>query len=82
MKEDVELVQEVLLHHPQADFLPPEDDEVREEGELLFTFTGDDREASILLGQLVSRNVPVISFAEREGDLEDVFLKVTQGIVN
>ncbi|MCB0008785.1 MAG: hypothetical protein KDE04_20105, partial [Anaerolineales bacterium] len=75
-------VQETLLNHPQADFLPPEDEEVRVEGELLFTFTGDDRDASMLLGQLVSRNVPIISFAEREGDLEDVFLKVTQGIVN
>ncbi|MCA9985065.1 MAG: ABC transporter ATP-binding protein [Anaerolineales bacterium] len=80
--EDLQLVQETLLNHPQADFLPPEDEEVRVEGELLFTFTGDDRDASMLLGQLVSRNVPIISFAEREGDLEDVFLKVTQGIVN
>ena len=80
--EDVDLVQQFILNHPQADFLPPEEDELREPGEIRFTFTGDDREASMFLGQLVSKNVPVISFAEREGDLEEVFLKVTQGIVN
>ena len=81
-QEDQDIVQNLIMSHEQTNFLPPEDEEEREPGQILFTFTGDDREASIFLGKLVSNNVPIISFAEKEGDLEDVFLKVTQGIVN
>ena len=81
-QEDHEIVQNLILSDSQTEFVPPDEHEEREEGQILFTFTGDDREASIFLGKLVNNNVPIISFAEKEGDLEDVFLKVTQGIVN
>ena len=81
-QEDHEIVQNLIMSDSQTEFVPPDEHEEREDGQILFTFTGDDREASIFLGKLVSNNVPIISFAEKEGDLEDVFLKVTQGIVN
>jgi ABC-2 type transport system ATP-binding protein len=43
---------------------------------------GHETELNNLLRYLVWQNIPVYNFAEREDDLEDIFLKVTQGIVN
>ncbi len=57
---------------PEA-HLPP--DTVR------FDFSGDDAALSALLAWLVAAGIPVLSFAEKAGDLEDVFLQATQGIV-
>lgn len=45
---------------------------------LRLDFNGDDASLSLLLGQLVSRGYPLLSFSEVAGDLEDVFLQVTQ----
>ncbi len=45
-------------------------------------FNGDDAALSQLLREIVSAEIPLISFSEETGDLEDVFLHVTQGIVN
>jgi ABC-2 type transport system ATP-binding protein len=42
-------------------------------------FTGDDEALAGLLAQLVERKVPIIHFSETAGDLEAVFLQVTQG---
>lgn len=47
-----------------------------------FDFTGDDQAMATMLAQMIQANIPVASFNEEVGDLEDVFLKVTQGIVN
>lgn len=47
-----------------------------------FDFTGDDEELSRLLARLVGNGVRVISFSEETGDLEDVFMQVTKGIVS
>jgi ABC-2 type transport system ATP-binding protein len=46
------------------------------------TFTGDDAAVSSLLADLVSAGLPVVGFVEEPGDLEDVFLQVTKGIVS
>ena len=43
---------------------------------------GDDAVLSQLLASLISNNFQVIAFQEETGDLEDVFLQVTKGIVN
>jgi ABC-2 type transport system ATP-binding protein len=51
-------------------------------GMLRIDFSGDDTALSALLGRLVAAGMPVVSFAEETSDLEDVFLHVTQGIVN
>jgi ABC-2 type transport system ATP-binding protein len=41
----------------------------------------DDREVADLLTRLVTQGVRVLSFAEKELNLEDVFLRVTKGVV-
>ncbi len=51
-------------------------------GTLRFDFTGDDAGLSALLGRMVAAGLPVVGFAEVTGDLEDVFLHATQGIVH
>ncbi|MEM9775919.1 MAG: ABC transporter ATP-binding protein [Chloroflexota bacterium] len=47
-----------------------------------FDFAGDDDELSSLLKNLVNHDFHVISFSEEMGDLEDVFMQATQGVVN
>jgi ABC-2 type transport system ATP-binding protein len=50
--------------------------------QLLFDFVGDDEALSGVLAALVGGGLRVLSFAELPEDLEDVFLRVTQGIVS
>ncbi len=45
---------------------------------LRFDFGGDDAALSALLGHMVGRGLPVVSFSEEHGDLEDVFMQVTR----
>lgn len=45
-------------------------------------FAGDDAAVSGLLQHLVSLNLPVLHFTESEQDVEEVFMKVTKGIVS
>jgi ABC-2 type transport system ATP-binding protein len=49
---------------------------------LRFDFTGDDQALSDLLADLVRGGARIVSFSEETGDLEDVFMQVTQGIVS
>ncbi|HEY4232470.1 MAG TPA: ABC transporter ATP-binding protein [Lacipirellulaceae bacterium] len=44
-------------------------------------FAGNDADVQRLLRQLVAANVGLISFAEKEPTLEDVFMLVTKGLV-
>jgi ABC-2 type transport system ATP-binding protein len=67
-----EMVMDVIT--PAEADLPP--DTIR------FDFTGNDEELSQLLSNLVQQGIPVLGFGEETGDLEDVFLQVTRGIVN
>jgi ABC-2 type transport system ATP-binding protein len=48
---------------------------------LRFDFAGSDQQLSALLAGLVQKGIPIISFSEETGDLEDVFMQVTRGIV-
>jgi ABC-2 type transport system ATP-binding protein len=41
----------------------------------------DDRQIADLLARLVAGGAQVLSFAEKEPDLEDVFMRVTKGVV-
>ncbi|MCA9873289.1 MAG: ABC transporter ATP-binding protein, partial [Anaerolineales bacterium] len=45
-------------------------------------FGGDDAALSRLLADIVAADIPLLGFQEETGDLEDVFLHVTQGIIN
>ncbi|MCA9960932.1 MAG: ABC transporter ATP-binding protein, partial [Anaerolineales bacterium] len=49
---------------------------------LRIDFSGDDVALSQLLTNIISQGIAVISFQEETGDLEDVFLQVTKGIIN
>lgn len=42
-------------------------------------FEGNEEEMAMLLKELVIRDIPVISFGQMDGNLEDVFMKVTKG---
>jgi ABC-2 type transport system ATP-binding protein len=42
-------------------------------------FEGDDEDMSKVLSALVTRGIPVVSFSQLDGNLEDVFMKVTKG---
>jgi ABC-2 type transport system ATP-binding protein len=50
--------------------------------DLEVTFAGQDEGVAELLGDLVGAGFPVLSFQEETGDLEDVFMRLTQGIVS
>ena len=45
-------------------------------------FGGDDVTLQQLLAAIVAQGIPLLAFQEETGDLEDVFLHVTKGIVN
>jgi ABC-2 type transport system ATP-binding protein len=45
-------------------------------------FTGDDAAVSALLRELVGRDLPVLRFAEAPHDVEELFMRITQGIVS
>ena len=52
------------------------------EGDLLVTFSGDDETLARLLSEMVGAGFQVVTFREETGDLEDVFLRLTKGIVS
>ncbi len=47
-----------------------------------FDFNGDDESLSALVTTLVQGGFRLLSFSEQTGDLEDVFMQLTQGVVN
>lgn len=47
--------------------------------EVLFNYHGDDDSLARLLRDLVIKEIPVLSFAEKQGNLEDVFMELTGG---
>jgi ABC-2 type transport system ATP-binding protein len=49
---------------------------------LTFEFDGDDAALSQLLSDLVQNQIPVLHFSEDARNLEDVFMRTTQGIVS
>ena len=53
-----------------------------EEGAVLVHCEGEQVDQAGLLRQLIERGFPIIAFHETEADLEDVFMRVTRGIVS
>ncbi len=51
-------------------------------GLVRFEFVGGDHALSALLGALIAAGFPVASFGEETGDIEDVFMHATKGLVN
>lgn len=63
----------ILKEYPFVDKLVSGEDTIQA------GFEGGDEEMSRVLAALVSRGIPVVSFAQLDGNLEDVFMKVTKG---
>lgn len=53
----------------------------QERQSLTFEFQGDDHSLSEILSKLVHEGIAVLHFSEDNGDLEELFLKVTKGLV-
>ncbi|WP_420645681.1 ATP-binding cassette domain-containing protein [Candidatus Leptofilum sp.] len=79
---DLTPLQEFLLRHEAVDSIITAEEADIPSDSLRFDFTGDDVTLSQLLASLIANNFQVVGFQEETGDLEDVFLQVTKGIVN
>jgi ABC-2 type transport system ATP-binding protein len=51
-------------------------------GDLEIEFMGDDEGLARLLREMIGAGFPVLGFHEEESDLEDVFMRLTKGIVS
>lgn len=79
---DLMPLQELLLHEEAVTSIMAGPEAELPADTVRFDFSGDDQALSRLLAQIVSRGIPVVSFSEETGDLEDVFLQATRGIIN
>lgn len=61
-----------LKQNPQVSNIASEKDQ------LSFGFSGTEREQAELLNELIRQGVAIVSYYRNEGNLEEVFLKVTQ----
>jgi ABC-2 type transport system ATP-binding protein len=52
------------------------------QGHLRVTFAGDEAALARLLRDMVGAGLPVVLFREETGDLEDVFMRLTKGVVS
>ncbi len=46
-----------------------------------FYFDGDDKQLSELIKEVVIRNIPILSVREKEGNLEEIFMQLTEAEV-
>ena len=75
-------VQEFLLRYEAVEGITTSEEVDIPSDALRFDFNGDDEGLSQLLASLIAQNFRVVAFQEETGDLEDVFLQVTKGLVN
>ena len=55
---------------------------VEQENTLLVEYVGERDQMGDVLQRLVGEGISVTSFSEEEADLEDIFMKMTRGIVS
>ncbi|MFO7537174.1 MAG: ABC transporter ATP-binding protein, partial [Chloroflexota bacterium] len=79
---DLAPLQGYLLTHEQVHTITSSDEVDLPSDTLRFDFNGSDADLAAMLGELVRRDIPVIGLHEESGDLEDVFLHATKGILN
>jgi len=79
---DLEPLQEFLMREASVTGITTTAEVDLPQNALRFDFTGLDEELSQILARLINQGIPVLSFSEETGDLEDVFMQVTKGIVN
>ncbi len=80
--DDITPLKDFLLRADNVDTILSGTDAEIPHNAVRFDYTGDDAGLNVLLSQMMQQGIPVISFNEETGDLEDVFLQVTKGIVN
>ncbi|HSH05226.1 MAG TPA: ABC transporter ATP-binding protein [Anaerolineae bacterium] len=80
--DDMTPLQDFLLQAPNVTTITQDIDVDLPPNTLRFDFNGDDEALSQLLRDMITQGLPVINFSEETGDLEDVFLQMTKGIVN
>lgn len=76
MSEDEERATALLQEHPNVRAVR------RTDRELKVDYTGDPDHTHEVLAMLVAQGVRVRSFTEEHTDLEDIFMKVTRGVVS
>lgn len=69
--DKIENLATLLLENPQVSNISQRVDTIE------FDFDGNDKDTSKLLSQIVKQDIPVISFKEKEGNLEEIFMQVT-----
>lgn len=62
----------LLLENPQVSNISQGTDIIE------FSFDGEDIDTSRLLSEIVRNDIPLISFKEKEGNLEEIFMQVTK----
>ncbi len=62
--------------------MPDVSDIVSNTFDITFSYRGDDEGLARILAQTVSNGIPVLSFREKEGNLEDIFMQLTGGEEN
>ena len=73
VRDKVDAALMILKEYPFIDKLVTGEDTIQA------GFEGGDEDMSRVLSTLVTRGIPVVSFAQLDGNLEDVFMKVTKG---
>ena len=79
---ELEPLQELLLHSEAVTSIMAGLDADLPSDTVRFDFGGDEAALSQLLTRIVTSDIPVVSFSEETGDLEDIFLHATRGIVS
>ncbi|MCB9420982.1 MAG: ABC transporter ATP-binding protein [Ardenticatenaceae bacterium] len=75
-------LQEFLLRHPAVSTINDHSEADIPTNAVRFDFSGDDQTLSQLLADIIASGIRVTTFSEETGDLEDVFMQVTKGIIN
>ncbi len=74
--KDGERAKEILQAHPKVESVQLIDNELKME------FSGESEELAKIVESLVTNKISVVSCTEEEADLEDIFMKITKGIVS
>lgn len=70
--DKIDILITLLLENPQISNISQGTDTIE------FSFDGEDIDTSRLLSEIVRNDIPVISFKEKEGNLEEIFMQVTK----
>ncbi len=80
--EETAPLKDILFQHPQVGKITDGREVELTPDIVRFDFGGTDEELSQLLRHLIEADIPMISFSEEIGDLEDVFMQATKGVVS